>query len=489
MRYHYASIFVNCYLVVKYALLYLLEQEVLLPVSYKFLSCFLLGRYMLYVRAAGKLSKIFTPYVAMQNIRWEVEMLYYRGQFVLPCIEFLMIDRRNIIEFRERFHKRRDSMAVYDIFYFSKTDINANKKFYPRLNRTNEARSNLEENFKRLLYSRLLMAFINTCLLAYAHVSLWFTQLGFEINYKPCIEWIFSARREASNVDFYSYIYPPRPLDYELSISNSSQIPQEIISPISELVSFNWFQYLRLLCDFAETIFVTLSTLMVLLFAGVISALISDDLSWYCDEIRFRMINLVTKLQNSIIMQENKGNCGKLAAVQINASELDREIERVQAFCEDYFKLIGTYNKFANIVSWRYVFVWVTFTTLTFGYLYGYNANKSQGSTNLSVTSYETYILQVVFASISLPLVYALARAGSKSRQLYRLMSSCMALDLKGSKARRLKWIKLMLFYYPRPLNAFTIKGRAISWLFAFQFVAWFISVLFVMWTLNFLLS
>lgn len=549
----------NVLLLLKYGLFYLLELGYL--VEYKYLSCVLLGRILIFA-GSPTVARYFAPYSAMMNIIWNGELLCYSDRFFFYSAEFLMIGRKKLhkfeqsisidharrANFRENLHTMIDrpvskssspfvqtkegrrstlhqsltkvrtgkrsstnnvidgdlsSLAgdlyqpeirldyskqsifkrgiLLDLFYLSVRQNNYNQVIYQkRFNRTLKAWRHLE--------TKCLRAFIEMCtiigIVSILCVALEYPKVlsleGFQVSYQQCVEWILSERQRSLTFSassetkqkqqhlLYAYIYPLRvSANYSLAEPDDSLI----FPKINNWIPFNWYHVTRIMLDGFEVAIVSVQAIWGLALCYVLCVLIAEDVCYYSQRIEKHLIYLMNEMSEFNRLAVDRFHWKQ----KLRSKLLDRKIQKLQACIEDLLRLIVGYNRFIEPTTWRYLFVWITFTALTSSYLF-------RPSPKWTVSLVESYIIQAMFAIIYIPLVHTFAEARQDSRKLYHLLASCSALD-QSRDEKKIKWIRLMQIFYPKSLNAFTVKERGISWLIALQFFAWLLSALFVLTT------
>lgn len=568
MAYYWFTLSANAYFAFKYALFYLLYELNYLT-KHRYLSCILFGRVTLYSSCDG-LPKYFSLYTGVQNLLWQMGMLYYKHRFSFGYNEFLMLDREKVLrlemlvksEIDDNDAKVADPIDLsngrqliscntsHDYLLFNQRGLKIplwEKEEYQhiirvcciKLERTNQHygmitthywRPNRSADTHRVLAKQLVRSFVIMYGVTWAvYVSLislesskFFTLRGFEIVYKNCINWIPDERRETNIADLYSFIYPQRDFNYSLAKPD----PWQLMVPWENFIRFNWYHLLRLISDFVEITVLTTQAVAVLALTHVVCSMIGQDVCIYASNIKLHLIRLIRRrrrlisvysgcscitneenITNQLNTTENNYHIAHCAITNISAFELttynqlNEETNRIQGMIEDLLQSIVEYNKFINVATWRYLFVWMTFTLFTSYYLFKLPtdtvATKAETTTETAsipsntptwtISNLETYILQIMFASICLPLVHYFAKVRKQSQELYNLIASCTALELETRQNFSKKWLQLMQSYHPKPLNAFTVKGRDISWLSVLQFLAWMFSALFVLTTFRFI--
>lgn len=557
----HVTMLVNIFILIKYALVELIRLDYFK--DYHYLDCFVIGRTLLHCRS-GYLKRCFGPYLAIQNLRWQLEMLYYDGYFPFHCFEFLLIGRKQLVRLNYNAHRdfrsiqdnkrpmvvssSRSSKSLYDtpsnsppalispecrrrkspnshhesltifsykndrlrakncptldkkynylksVFYCkirqhkrSLSELNYEENYCYRYNRTLEAWNFLSRRFSSHLTRVMLICSLTVAILVPTELFSGLTEHGFEVNYSTCVRWILNERNQTKNPVLMDYIYTMKPANYTLP-----PVTEALFVPISRLTQMNLYHFLRATMEYFETFLLTLTALCIMGSNQVISLQISDDVLYYAYHVEVELLRYLTS--------------GKtLGRDQINSSKqqqqiipLDsKQIAKLQAIVEDLLRLIMQYNKFINVVSWRYIFVWITYTSMTATYLF-----KSHYFINWTNPCFEIYLTQFMFAFICLPILISFSRAKRQTNRLYLLMASCAAQAATSQETRSKhsgnsfeltkstdlwmivsQWHRLMQLYYPKPLNTFSIKGRQISWVFALQAFAWLTSALYVVTT------
>lgn len=509
--YHYFSFLGTIILSMKYGFMQICDLGYLK--QYHYLSCIFMGRYVLHSRSNDTIVYL-AQYTALQNLRWLVDVLYYQNGFCFDCHEFLMIDREKLIYYERKFsnqnrhhfykwpHQRNNSFmqrekmskqeAELTKIFFIESSYNPQHqpqqqqqqgeiKYYRRCNRTVKSWDFLAYRLIRSIKMLFVFLIFFALPVVYVQLPMFITERGFEITYKHCILSLLDYRLQSEDQsEAFSYIYPIKEANYTLS----SKMPMDILMPLENFVQFNWYQVIRVSIDFIESVCLALQSIIVMVLIQIICVLMGDDIFHYARYIEKSFKRLLSLIEESNLFdeccQEAKFiNC----KTKLRMRQIDEETLKLQVMVEDLLKLIIQYNKTINAISWRYLFVWVSYTALTVHWL-------SLGIGQLKVSTFETIIIQSFFAFCCLPMIQSFASVRKQSQLLYKQMATCVALDNCNSgehlepKSRRLKrWTQLMQIYYPKPLNSFTIKGRGISWLSTLKFVAWFLSVLFVLST------
>lgn len=488
--YIYTLTYINLYVFLKYCLFFLFSYGYLKELQ--ILGCIFMGRMMFYSRSIG-MSKYFAPYCALNNIRYQLETLLIGNKFSFYCHEFLLISREQVCRFSSIFQscnmydldtsnnkrninpligKDTQNRALYlvsgiqndekkyfikqkqvrDIFCFKLADDDQLGPIYwPRPNRTPQAWDSLANKLVSALTFMAITGMIIYPFSLYPHLTMLTKHRGYEISHGICTDWVQRQRQMYNDTRLYSFILPPEySASYLAALSN-------------ETIRINWYQLMRMGADLFETIVIIMQACTSMVLIQVICIVIGYDICLYVDHIKQRIIILSATLRQREIT---------LLKYTKYTRELHQQVLISQAMTEDAFKLILHYNKFINNILRRFLFVWITYTLMTSKFMFSFGLKWT-------LSSLDTLMTQLFFASLFLPLIYSFASVRKQTRKLYAIMANCAA-SYESPDGKKSKWLLLMKIYYPKPLNAFNLNGHSISWFSVLKFLAWIFSVIFV---------
>lgn len=509
-RLHLISLLLNLLLAVKYTILCLIDWDYL--AEYRYLSCLIFGRTLLDARSAS-LAKYVTLFLAIINLGWRLQMYITKERYSFDVFEFVMTDLDEIIldEFNEsdQVHtsiqllshdgQYSSTMVTSKIVALDKTDLNpTNLKGCRRPTRTPEAWLYLTRNLFR--YTILIISVCTAAglLSASGHLQIYSTVRGFELVHENCVSWTVAVlkRRESQigegNVTKSDWleefilenIYRPRSSSYRIV-----EEMRQFYLPFEDFLTLNRYHAMDTFIHIVETLLI-LSEVFSVLFGGLVIMLIYvREISFYTSYIRMALIRLNGLL---VTLNEQKQfysdlvdlDCIEIdmkvlhrrisnAASNIDSDELNLVSQRLQMIILDMIKVIRANNLYIRDITVRYLTLWLGFSALGTYWMF-------RPGDFFRTSKLECYIVHSVATIYCCIFFGMIAKVKIESAKLYQLIASNMAID-NVNLASKLRWMSVMNFYEPVPLNCFRITLKTqISLAFALKVVAWLFSALFV---------
>lgn len=538
--FHIASICWNTCLLCKYLVLVLIDYEPF--ASYRYLSCFLIGRLLLNERTI-EFSKYFVLFSCSMRLIWLLLAFCLKG-FYLECLNFLLRksysdllledscalttnqwqDRRE--DSRERLHtllvdrrKRRLSTARHY----------GPRLLHKRLNRTADAWQYL--NGRVVFYAIIVLfiaGFIGLFILA-SQLPLLVTWRGFRLNYEHCLNYIAANERDIQTSrwrDFYITISMQSSTAMEAN--HSKQAPQQtdwgrqFFMGFDELIVLNKYQLMRISWEIWENLVLVCETLATLASPIFIVFLVTDDLLYYSERVNERMRKLKCRLEfdrstehcrhamnaHIALQQANRNvesgwlpigsKCGERPnGGHINDEEMAEggsgsihEAPKQSLISDEcaknHFEVFKLQLMIADLFYLtrsynRYASELVELYIMVWISLSIFVASWMFTPGNFFETSkLECYILHFCATILSIVTIGRLSLVRKNSIILYKLIVASMALE-NDCLVNKLRWSKLTRYYQPTSMHCFTaFNSTEVSWFFSMKLLAWLFSSLFL---------
>lgn len=348
------------------------------------------------------------------------------------------------------------------------------------------------------------------------------TQKGFELNYKPCIRWLTSdsslhhsngtsqmdpiksvlyelvaPSQNSTNWPIVSLSKPNSPLNQRRSRFENETI-DEFWMPYVNLVTFNWYHLVRMCWDLFDTVMIYFQIALTMSSMGLIAVILIEDLVYHGLHLNkslkhqikilrsremFHQINRDSIYANSSLvrLQSDTIFMKGLDRAQASSSSplsftgdpkmLSSSSIDIQAQVADIFSNLHNYNRYIQYQTLFLVTLWLSYSALVTSWMFipGNDSPKL-----------EWYIVHCFATSYLFIVLARFAEVKRCSRQMYKLISTAMALD-DDYKFSKLTWMSLLQFYSPIPLHCFTfITKIELDILFGLKLLAWLASALIV---------
>lgn len=400
---------------------------------------------------------------------------------------------------------------LYFMNYFEPTE------FLLRPNRSWQSWQELNRFTRRAAFISLVLAisWISVIFLTIGGSIL--TKLGYEMAYSTCVAHLRHYQLELGDESYHSNIYEaPQKLAYELKIDDiPALIP--IYGPY-KLQPFEGFARARILTDLLENFTMWLEFFCTFITLTFLMSFASLDVSLNASSIQQRLKQLLNvveletsrRLDGRIEMEESdskvsKRPIGALLEVRINRSIARRrfacsssprtsttssperradtqnrrhrhyswapitsqhhllsEITRLQATLVDHFQLVSSYNAFVSKTGLLTpIVIWFSYTITICTWV---------SSTKSRVVETEFLITEIGGSVLILFMMGSAAMTRKQNSLLYPLITRLIALDCTGLVLTKLRWIKILEYYHPKPRFCFTVFGSSeVSWLFCLK--------------------
>ena len=503
------------YLILKYLALIALDLDAL--AEFRLADCLLLGRFT-FVGRTSILNKYTALCFLSATAAYRWFMLLQKPKFRYQCVDFLLAGQQGawlsevLAEADQDEHGRPDklwrqssaskpavvsgplepvrSLGSDHLYFLPDRFANAAKTKLPistadtnlqlRLNRGSRDWTLMASVATFLITSMALFLFLALLLLWHFSSPFWFTQLGFQLNYRNCDRWLRSHASEAGGGW-------PEVLRYSnVSAEPPNPAKQPFLLPWADLVPSNCYHVARILLDLAENCFIYLDVLSAYGSHTSIVILITLDIVRAHNQLKRRLSRLHGRLccrstsggsppggaPPAPDTSDSMDRIGLLGAAGPWERRLKRELSLGQQFSVDYFELIQQYNPYISFHSLFSIALWLLYSALLCVW---------SALAGVKFVQPEFYIAELIIFIWTLIILGAVAHIRYNGNLLHAQFASFMALDpnLDSTKGR---WTAVLNYYRPAPLYCFTIlRAIEISWLFLAKLVAWFASVLLVL--------
>ena len=485
-------------LILKYLLMVSLDLEPL--ASLRWLDCLLLGRFS-FVGRVGPARRYFGLVIALGLLFHKSVFLFYRPpHFRYYCLEFLL-HGPDQAEARERRAAAGGDQVAAD--YNSLETLLCNP---PRADRCPEAADELEADTDRLyfvqpdksrpewdqsgallrptrtgrswrLLARLSIGYLftlaNTLLLLSAFLYFVLlptisTQMGFELTYRHCVDWLRN-HRELAGERFGDSILTA----HQLNETHLPSMDTPIFFPFwpakTDFFLQSHYHSIRFALDLLENVFLWANFLLlasshfiilILMSAEVIIgtlALSSELRQLICEEQLRRAPSqascrgLRTPLGR---MLDRLGHHSATDTAAVHDSEGHRSIE-LQRSLIDHLRTIGAYNSNVCFNITFLISFWFTYTLVLCIW------TALVGS---SAVQREFYITEIASLLMIFVLVAAPAISRTLNFRLYHLLATILALDSSPTEVR-IRWRIILSHYQPKPLFCFCFASAELSWM------------------------
>lgn len=456
--------------IIKYLVLILLDFEQLS--QYRYLDCFLLGRFYFlgrtdkankYLAVLGFSGVFFCRFACARMFRkpryYVLEFLFRDYEEVL-CMEkkhkhhtgeSISFIRRsgptnsNSLLVQKRNHRRNHLDGA--VYFIKDSNILGRRGCYLRPSRTTQCWLKLAKFVLVVFFVYMGLMYFFIGLSVFCNIPTAITRLGFRLTHSNCVHWI---GRQPNGIDF-KFIY---------DIGGNSSI-QEVVAthnrppfvlPYENLNDFNWFHRWRLAFDVFDNLLISCDTFFALMVHSSIVYAMLYDLYLNKTCIETKLTSLVGQLSERPDVYE-----------EMEASMTSRclaEINEVQAILLDYFRILSRYNHYISFHCGFLVSNWLLYTAIICVWLS--LANKQQSMKQ------ELLVGEIIVAGLTYVSLLAVSMVESQNRNLNSLIATTMALD--PNHATKMRWISIQNFYYPRPLHCFTLMGTIeVSFLFCLK--------------------
>lgn len=505
--YYYGLLFV------KYLLICSLELDEMQ--NFRFLGCYLLGRLLMNGRVTG-FTNYFALFESFYLFLWRLLMLAMKRKHSLYCFEFLLFDYRKVVAREAKLTSTKHSQ-VWDLDSETKSKSKAAKTSYlsilqcknsvaiegaklasdrqgsvgsrqtgrlapMRLNRTSQQWRLLSQTLVYYWLCSLLFMFTFNLVLNSTIIPVLVTKRGFELSYHECFAWISGLKdnNDTSRQQYYSYIY---------SFEGQSNATTEasIILPMQDFTPLNVYHLARISVDYLENLFIYSDIGFLFVSSSAIAILVSEDVRHNCLQLAHKLDHLNDELRGLLQFQvscesygssetcKSKPNNNLLLGRQYlhakHQDELNARIQQTQSMLIDNFKLVGSYTKFASVLTLYNIASWLTYSAMVSKWLF------VPGTELPKLEWYLVHLYRTVYVVLDLG---SFARARNACRRLYPLIATSTSLDVDHAN-RKLRWLTILNFYSPRPMFCFRVLDSAdLSWLFLLQLLTWLVSALVV---------
>ena len=456
--------------------------------SYRWLDCFILGRTYIDGRLATA-GRYYSIGIDTFALVWSLTIYFLRPKFSLEPLEFISRPYRQVLgkEMAEvgaasgKWNREgptkwtSEQVTVVHLREY-KNNLSQSVRARPdcsslggefstatRPNRTAAAWK--KTSHLTLRYFSLILIYI--VLVAPVFYYTLFTSIlsprGFELYYSNCVDYITSKYKDVpgngTNLpEIYEQIYSAgKPVEQLLAERRAPPffLPVE---PWPKAQSGGWYHKLRLIFDVLDSGLIWLFAGIFIIFYAWIALLLVHDLNVYMESLEHCLRS------NLLHLRAIRCQPAAMLGPQEMGSWPTRppDTAQVQDLLMDFIRLLNDYNKYVSFFTTFWVSIWLFFTALAC-----VCALDPRGST--IVARYEIFYGELLFSIYSVTVVGSFAAIRSRTRRLYSMMATTMALDMDvlGTKIR---WISLFKFFQPVPLCSFSIFGTVeLSWLFIFK--------------------
>jgi hypothetical protein len=528
LKYLYKFVYYyNWYLLAKHLTLCLLRSKTFAHL--RFLDCFLPGRFIVNGRVIDVASTC-ACYLIVTQLFWIHLVWNMNYELRLPCIEFLLKTREEIINWNQcrlngrmrppsgsdrktlgdEIYNTNYQNRLYSTVFHLRNSLEASKTkrdsrpFSLRPNRTPKAWSRLYGTIWH--FNLLVVPFMLALVVIFVRMvtPITLTQSGFELNYRYCITWLRSDRgmRGPPGRDswlkrlLYTLVEPDKTdstLSQPIGLSNKSErlITNEIWMPYADLVRFNLYNIVRISLDLFDSTFIYLETAFCLSAMALIATILIEDLIFYASHLNTRLERQIMLLRSERMLDQQERNLiypnlnvrrtktetiiegfDKVTRpIHMRKSKSNQVSEAIQAQAADLFSHLNNYNKYIQYQSLHLVFLWLSYSALVTSWIF------LPGNESPKIEWYVVHFFATVYLFIFMARFAVVKRYCTR---MYKLISIAMALD-DDCGTSKTTWMALAQFYAPVPLHCFTFIAKIqLDLMFGLKLVAWLASALII---------
>jgi hypothetical protein len=464
----------------KYSLIQLISPGWVLD-QYQHLDCFLLGR-LKFIGRADKISSQLMLLLAVGFLTLRLMLVIRKPEFKFYACEFLLNDRdvvasnKELIrtsgskqmhsEARSSYLRSAPRTRINQSFYLKNRFDPYGDEWILRPNRTLSSWLTLNRVLRWATACSLASVIVWACSFFYMIAGSILTNIGFELSYPTCTNWL--RRKQTNGSHEYSYIYvAPMVLASELKIDD---VPFRIPVSFSDLQPISPYKILRLSMDYFENLFFAAEFAMNLVVSAIFLTLNAADIATNANALKTQLVDIIAQLDrlernnpprryfsHSTVTEFARIDRRNLGQQPQSTGRLIVELDRAQATLVDHFEMTMAYNKFAAAFYMSIFILWLCYTIMVCIWL---STIKNR------IVETEFVIIQSISTIYAVVLISISTIIKSRNVQLYPLIARISAKYTIDPEIQ-LRWNSLMNFFFPRSLYCMTLfNSSEISWLF-----------------------
>lgn len=441
--------------------------------EYRYLDCFLFGRFYFYGRT-DRANK----YIAVMGVSCAlIYRLFFakiiKNEFKYQALEFLFRGHKEVVLNEVRFGQYRQAQDGYLLLaHFNRRRQNKTEplyliedskyayghsgRFYARPCRSSYCWLRLAKFMTTtfVIYTTIVTTW--TLILYYIHTPAVITKLGFELSYPNCIEWI---SRQAKPAD-YKFI-----LDIDRNHTNYIRTAKKLpfVLPYRDFIEFNSFHLVRISFEIFDNHLIAWDMLYSFSVHGSVVYVIAYDLYLNKQHIAEQLVAFI----GQIVREKHGANskrtpqAGQIKSTRINLKNdtTNSRTMELQAILMDHFSLVSKYNHYVSFHCRFIICIWVAYTSIVCVWI----SMVDDQSLKVELTVGEMLVIGLVFGNL-----IGASFVKFNNHKLYNLIGTIMALD--DNCTTKMRWTTILQYYYPKPLYCISLFSTIeVSFLFCLK--------------------